>query len=155
MSNPPPPAGPSYNPYIDPAAGPMPMSVAEEKQWSILDYILSLFFGWVAALIFFLLAKDRGPFVRHHVANEWNFQLTQIIVTFVVGIVAFGGLIVSIAATRGSTDGAPPALGLFFLGYVLIIAIRVIGIVFGIIAAVKASRGELYTYPIAFRFVKL
>lgn len=155
MSNPPPPASPSYNLYADPAAGPVPMSMAEEKQWSILGYILSLFFGWIAALIFFLLAKDRGPFVRHHVANEWNFQLTQIVVTAVVAVVAVGGLIASIASMNGSTDGAPPALGLFFLGYVLIIAIRIIGVIFGIIAAVKASHGELYTYPIAFRFVKL
>jgi uncharacterized Tic20 family protein len=41
-----------------------------------------------------------------------------------------------------------------FLGYLVIIAVRIVGTIFSIIGAVKANRGEFYQYPIAIRFVK-
>ena len=74
------------NPYANPVSTAAPLSPAEEKQWSVLTHVLSIFFGVVAAGAFFFLFRDRGPFVRHHVTTEWNFQLTVTAIS-VVGFV--------------------------------------------------------------------
>ena len=39
------------------------------------------------------------------------------------------------------------------VGFLILAATWVLNIVFSIIAAVSASRGEFYTYPIAIKFV--
>ena len=33
------------------------------------------FLGFVAALVMYLVFRDRGPFVRHHSANALNIQI--------------------------------------------------------------------------------
>ena len=45
-------------------------------------------------------------------------------------------------------------LTIVLIGTLLVIAIPVLLIVFGIIATMKANAGEYYTYPIAIRFVQ-
>ena len=111
------------------------MTPADERLWSTLTHIGALVLsgggaGWLVALIAYLVLKDRGPFVRSHTATELNFQLT-LLIAYVAGLIL---LIVAI-------------------GFIVIIAARVVSIVFGIIAAVKANKGEYYQYPIAIKFV--
>jgi uncharacterized Tic20 family protein len=129
------------------------MSPAEEKQMSLLTHLLSIFFGFVPAIIFFVLYRDRGPFVRNHVVTEWNFQLTALIVQVVcVGIALVGSF--SSFASAAPDGGAPTGLIPFFIGYGLTWVIMIIRVIFGIIASVAANRGRFYRYPLAFRFVK-
>jgi len=142
------------NPYLNPSSSAPALSPYQEKQWSVLTHVLGIFFGVISALIFFLLYKDRGPFVRAHVVTEWNFQLTVTILSVIGFILAFASVIGSFFTVANSGGGAPPATGLFFIGYFLIVALRIMAIVFGIIAAVKANRGQFYRYPVAIRFVK-
>ena len=61
-----------------------PMQVQDEKTWAVLVHVLSLigsffFVGLLPALIIYFATKSRGPFVRHHAAQELNFQLTMIL----------------------------------------------------------------------------
>jgi len=124
---PPPPAG--YNGY---AAQP-PLSPQDEKLWSTLTHVLGIFFGWISALIIFLVFKDRGPFIKQHSTAELNFQITVVlayVAATVLAVVTFG--ILSI---------------LFF-------PIWVVQIVFGILAAVKSNQGQPYEYPLAIKFIK-
>jgi len=125
MSNaaPPPPA----NPYQTSTQ----LSPADEKLWSTLVHVGGIFFGFIPALIGYLVLKDRGPFVRAHTATALNFQLTMLIASVVSGI-----------------------LVLVIVGIVLLIAISIIVIVFSIIAAVKANQGQAYAYPMSIPFVK-
>lgn len=125
MSDAPPPPSSPYG--SSPAA---PLSPADEKLWATLIHVGGIFFGFVPALIGYLLLKDRGPFVRAHTATALNFQITMAI-----------GMAVSFV------------LMVVFIGYFTMAAISVILIVFSIIAALTANRGEGYTYPLSLRFV--
>lgn len=123
---PPPPVG--GNPYD--SSVPQPMSPADEKLWSILVHLGGIVFGFIAPLIGYLVLKDRGPFVREHTATALNFQLTMLI-GYVVGAITF----------------------ILIIGWFILLAVWVLTIVFGIIAAVAANQGRYYTYPIAIKFV--
>ncbi|WP_404429416.1 DUF4870 domain-containing protein [Microbacterium lacus] len=107
-----------------------PMSQPDEKMWSTLIHLGGLFFGFLAPLIGYLLFKDRGPFVRAHSATALNFQLT-LIIAYIVGAILF----------------------VFVIGIFIMLAAYVLNIVFCIIAAIKANRGEWYQYPLTIKFL--
>ncbi|RKR73083.1 DUF4870 domain-containing protein [Frondihabitans australicus] len=146
---------PQPNPYAQPSTQP-PLQPGEERQYSLLTHLLSIFFGFIPAVIFFVLYRDRGPFVRNHVVTEWNFQLTALIVQVLFGVVAvIGWATVFASGLSGASDHrVPPGIGLFFLGYVLIFATQIVRVIFGSVATVAANRGRFYRYPLAVRFVK-
>lgn len=106
------------------------MSPSDEKLWATLINLGGLFFGFLAPLVGYLVLKDRGPFVRSHSATALNFQLTLLIAYFV------GGL-----------------LSIVVIGFFIILAAYVLNIVFCIVAAVRANRGEWYRYPLSIPFV--
>jgi uncharacterized Tic20 family protein len=116
------------NPY---SAAPQPMSPADEKLWATLVHVGGIFFGFLPALLGFLIVGNRGPFVRGHTATALNFQLTMIIASVVGGV-----------------------LTLVFIGIFVIIAVSVLVIIFSIMAALAANRGEAYTYPLSITFVR-
>jgi len=99
--------------------------------WSILTHVGGILFHWVAPLIAYLVLKDRGPFVRWHTRQALNFQLT-LLIAYVVGIVLF----------------------IVFVGIFVVLAAAILNIVFGILAAMAANRGEFYRYPIAIEFIR-
>ena len=114
-----------------------PMRPEDEKLWSTLVHIGG-FFGFLPALIGYLILKNRGPFVRSHTAAALNFQISM-------AIYVFAGTIVSIPLML---------VGIGFLTIWLIpIAASELIFIFSIIAAVKANQGQFYTYPLAIRFV--
>ena len=123
---------PPYPP--PPYGGPQaiqPMGPADEKMWSTLIQLGGLFFGFLAPLIGYLVLKDRGPFVRAWSATALNFQLT-LLIAYVVGWI----------------------LTFVLIGIFILIAAYCLGIVFAIIAAVKANQGEWWQYPLTIRFVQ-
>ncbi|MFB7894336.1 DUF4870 domain-containing protein [Microbacterium sp. NPDC056044] len=107
------------------------MSPADEKLWATLVNVGGIFFSFFPALIGYLVLKDRGPFVRAHTATALNFQLT-LLIAYVVGGV----------------------LSIVFIGIFIVMAAYVLNIVFCIVAAVKANRGDWYTYPLSITFVR-
>ncbi|HWM33452.1 MAG TPA: DUF4870 domain-containing protein [Pseudolysinimonas sp.] len=128
---PPPPAAPAA-----PApAMQVPLSPESERTHAMFSHLISLlallvYLPWVPALIWYLIDKDRGPFVRAHTATELNFQITMVL-AMVAGVL----------------------LSVIGVGVLIVIAVPILQIVFGIIATVKANSGQWYTYPIAIRFV--
>jgi len=106
------------------------MSPADEKLWATLVHVGGIFFQFLPALIGYLVLKDRGPFVRAHTATALNFQLTLLIAYVVGGILSVVGI-----------------------GLLILLAAWVLNIVFSIIAAVKANRGEWYKYPLTIPFL--
>lgn len=108
-----------------------PLSPADEKLWSTLVHVGGLLFNFLPALIGYIVLKDRGPFVRQHTGTALNFQIT-LLIAYVVG---------SFTA-------------LFIIGFFIIIAAYILNIIFCIIAAVAANRGESYEYPLAIKFIK-
>jgi len=126
MSDLPPPPPPPQNPYEQSPQ----LSPNDEKLWATLVHIGGIFFGFIPALIGYLILKDKGPFVRAHTATALNFQITMTIALIVGSI-----------------------LTLVVIGLFIILAVYVLIIVFSIIAAVKANQGEPYTYPLSIKFV--
>jgi uncharacterized Tic20 family protein len=86
--------------------------------------------GFVAALVIYLVYRDKGPFVRQHAADAVNIQLNALLWFIVSGILVL--LLV----------------GLLFLAIVPIwaTALHVIG-------AIKAYNGEEHWSPLTIRFV--
>lgn len=118
-------------PPVDYAAAPAQLSPADEKLWATLTHVGGILFHWLAPLIAYLVLKDRGPFVRWHTRQALNFQLTLLIAYLVGGV-----------------------LCLVFIGIFVLLAVWVLNIVFGILAAMAANRGEYYRYPLSIELVK-
>ena len=110
---------------------PVPMNPSDEKLWAVLIHLGGIFFSFFPALIGFLVLKDRGPFVRVHTATALNFQLTLLIGYAVGGI-----------------------LSVVLIGIPILIAVGILALVLPIIAAVKAGKGEWFTYPLTIPFVR-
>lgn len=125
---PPPPGAPQYQ---QPYAAAQALSPSDEKLWSTLIHIGGIFFSFLPALIGYLVLKDRGPFVRAHTLTALNFQLTMLIASVVGSILTF-----------------------IIIGIFILIAVGIVVVVFSIIAAIKANKGELYTYPLSIQFIK-
>lgn len=104
---------------------------------------LSAFLGLMGGILIFLgplvvwlLKRDGDPFVREHAVEALNFNLTM----FGAGILA----VLVAMATLG--------IGLLVvlpLGLVLF----VVWVVFTLVAAVRASNGDRYRYPVSIRLV--
>ncbi len=97
----------------------------DPKTVAMLTHLAGIFFGFIPALIVYLL-KPNDPFVRHHAAQALNFEITLII-----------------AYT------AATVLIIVLIGLLLFPIVFVVSLVFHIAAAVAANRGEWYRYPIA------
>ena len=118
---------PPTNPYAAPA---QPLSPSDEKLWATLIHVGGILFGFLPALIGYLVLKDRGPFIRAHSATALNFQLT-LLIPYAVGTIT----------------------SLLLIGLLVLLAAGIASIVLGIVAAMAANRGEAYTYPLTIKFV--
>ncbi|MGT2426800.1 DUF4870 domain-containing protein [Amnibacterium kyonggiense] len=110
-----------------------PLSPSDERLWATLIHVGGIVIGFISPLLGYLLLKDRSAFVGANARNALDFQITVTIaavVAYVLALVSFGLL--------------------FFLP----LAVTVVDIVFCIIAAVAANRGEVYRYPLAIAFVR-
>ena len=124
MTTTPPP--PPTNPY----AVVTPLSPSDEKLWATLVHVGGILFGFLPALIGYVVLKDRGPFIREHTATALNFQIT---------------------ATIAAIASIP--LSFVIIGLFLLTAVAVLIVVFSILAAVAANNGQRYTYPLSIPFV--
>lgn len=136
MTTTPPPTPPNVPPQYFP---PQPLSPNDERLWSTLIHLGGIFFNFIPALVGYLALKDRGPFIRAHTAAALNFQLTVLIASFAAGIVA--------SILTATLVLAP-------IGFLLILAVGVYLVVFSIIAAIAANKGEFYKYPFTIEFVR-
>ena len=129
----------AQNPYAPQPSTPAPLSPQEERSWAIGVHLvtgaamaLSLgTLGFVAALVVYLMYKDRGPFVRHHAANALNVQLNALL-WLVIGIV----------------------LAIVLIGLAVIFLVPIVAVVLHVLGALAASRGEWTNPPLTIRFVR-
>jgi uncharacterized protein len=131
-------------PYVQPPSPPPPpppyppqaYAPQEDTAWSVVAHLcvpISAVIGLsfvLGPLIIMLTAGPQRPFTRANAVEALNFQLTMLI-----------GLLLSIP------------LVFVIVGIFTMIAIVVAGLVFSIIAAVAASRREVYRYPVTLRMV--
>ena len=117
-------------PPAAPYQNPSQLSPADEKLWATLIHIGGILFSFLPALIGYIVLKDRGPFIRAHTATALNFQITLAIAGFIGSILTIIGV-----------------------GFLILAAVWVLNIIFSILAAIAANKGEWYTYPLTIKFL--
>ena len=130
-------AGPPPAPEpSDPAPGPQGGQQSTEQEartWALLAHV-SGFLLFVGPLLVYLLKKDSHEFVEDQSREALNFQIT-------ITIFVFAAMVLSWIPLVGCLIWLV-TLGVFLADIVLII-----------LAAVKASEGVRYRYPIALRLI--
>ena len=113
-------------------------NLRDARRWAMLCHLAALFgllgnlIGFlIGPLVVWLLKKDDAPFIDEHGKEAVNFQITMFLALFL------GAL-----------------LTLVLVGIVILIAVVILMIVMPIVAAIKASNGEHYRYPLTIRFIK-
>lgn len=148
--------GTAWGPYAPPEPRQLPLypdaraatasaTASEERTWAMWSHLGPLLMGVAAMLVtagalsiftfvFPLIVMNtigsRSARVRAHAVESLNFQLSILI----YGIVSF-------------------VLIFVLVGFVLLPIVGVMWLVFTIIGAVRASRGEEYRYPLTIRMV--
>lgn len=92
----------------------------------------------VGPLIIWQIKKNEFPSVEEHGKASLNFQIT-VTIALLVGIVAF--FLLSFVC-----------IGVLFIPVMLVIG--VCGLIFAVIAGIKANNGEPYRYPWSLTLVK-
>ncbi|MBD0295060.1 MAG: DUF4870 domain-containing protein [Flavisolibacter sp.] len=103
----------------------------DERILGIFAHVLTLFAGFLAPLVIYLIKKDNSPFVRDHAKESLNFQLT-LLIGYIIGFI----------------------LMIVLIGFLVLMIIGLVHLVLVIVATVKASDNQLYRYPFAIRFVQ-
>jgi uncharacterized Tic20 family protein len=141
----PPPGGGRPTWQAPPAAHPSGLP-SDARTWALAAHLSAYLGAWVALaflgpLVVWLVKRDEHPFVDHHAKEALNFNLSFLI---------YGVIGAVIAVPLGILTLGIGLIPLVLAGLVLV----VIWLLFPILAAVKASNGEGYRYPLTIRFVR-
>jgi uncharacterized protein len=124
------PANPPPAPSSPGYTGPTPDKDAISM--GMLCHLLGIFTGFLGPLIIWLIKKDSSPWVDDQGKEALNFQIAALIVSLV----------------------CIPLIYVFCIGALLLLAVHVTRIVFGIIATIQANQGIAYRYPLTLRLIK-
>jgi uncharacterized Tic20 family protein len=110
----------------------------EEKTWATFTHLsgLALYIGIpfgnvFGPLILWLIKRNEMPFVEDQGKEAINFQISMSIYLIVAGIAVF-----------------------FIIGILALPVLFIVHIIFTIIAAVQANKGDAYRYPMTIRILK-
>jgi uncharacterized Tic20 family protein len=132
-----------------PAGGPLK---DDDKLWGVIAHVSGIFFWAVGPLIVFLVKKKESAFLENQSKEALNFQLTLLPAALVLGLLSScagcgGALIPGVFA--GVAGGIASAVG-GLLSLVLWIG----NIIFSVMGAMAANKGEWYKYPYSLRWIK-
>ncbi len=113
------------------AGGSAPSNSSDDTLWSVLAHLAIFVLGVIGPLIIWLIKKEESQFIEIEAKEALNFQISIFIYFLISGI-----------------------LTLVIIGLLGFIVFGIMAFVLPIIAAIKASNGEHYRYPLTFRFVK-
>lgn len=102
----------------------------DDRTMAALGHGLAIVAGFLAPLIIMLVKGDKSTFVKYHSVEALNFTIT-----LMIGYVVASVLIVVL------------------IGIILIPLIWIVSVVFHIMAAMAANRGEYYRYPFNIRLI--
>jgi uncharacterized protein len=115
----------NLNPAPVPASG-------SDKIWSMLSHLSALLgVGFILPLVVYLAMRHESEYVACNAREALNFHISVLIYTLCL-----------------------IPLTLILIGIPLLICVGLAALVLAIIAAVKASQGTCYRYPLTLRFVR-
>jgi uncharacterized Tic20 family protein len=108
------------------------------RQWAMICHLSALSgllgngIGFlVGPLLVWLIKREDHAFIDEQGKEAVNFQITMFIILFISAILCF-----------------------VLIGFLFLIIIAIIMIIFPIIAAIRANDGKHYRYPVSIRFIK-
>lgn len=107
------------------------MSESDARLWAMLAHLSGIVIAIIGPLIIMLVFGPRNAFVKNQSTEALNFQITLAI-----------GVVVSFILT------------FVIIGLILLPIVLIVGLIFMIIAGVKAYGGVEYRYPFNIRLVK-
>jgi uncharacterized Tic20 family protein len=113
------------------------MEEAQEKTWGMLCHLSALsgfiipFGNIIGPLICWLVKKDESEYVDKQGKESLNFQISVTIYALVAAV-----------------------LVLIVIGIILLIAIGIAVLILVIVASIKASNREEFSYPLTIRFIQ-
>lgn len=150
------------------ASGSTPGFEKSQSTWAMFCHLSTLvgyvipFGNYLGPFVVWLAKRREYPRVDDQGKEALNFQITLLL--YVLSLVAIGGVLTLIgigvgAGAAKSAGGVPPWLaGLGVTGILLFVflflALGVYSLVMTIVAAVRASGGENYRYPLTLRLIK-
>jgi len=102
----------------------------DDKNLVMLSHLLGIFFSFLGALIIWLIKKDQSKFIEQEAKEALNFQITMVIGYAIASVLVF-----------------------LLIGALMYPLLWVINVVFCIMGAVAASKGQSYRYPFAIRLI--
>ena len=117
----------------------------QQRKWAMfchlaglagLSPLLPVIGSVIAPLVIWQLKEDAFPFVAEQGRRAVNFQLSMLLYVTI-------GIIICFVSVVGA-----------FLVPVVFCVFSLVNVIFVLVAAVRANRGQHYSYPIAFRFFK-
>ncbi|REJ94022.1 MAG: DUF4870 domain-containing protein [Planctomycetota bacterium] len=87
--------------------------------------------GIIAPIVLWQMKKDEFPELEEHGKNVTNWLISSLIYAVVSGV-----------------------LTIVFVGFLLLLVLIVLGVVYPIIGGIKANNGETWKYPGAIAFLK-
>lgn len=128
--------------FYPPRTGPDAGLQADERTWAVGAHLASVA-GWIgipmghilAPLLVWLIKRDESEYARIQALESLNFQISMTIYAFAAGLLA--------ATIIGLVIAIP-----------VFIAIILGDVIFTIIGALAASRGESYRYPMTIRLLR-
>jgi uncharacterized Tic20 family protein len=103
----------------------------DDRNFAVLAHLLGILISFLGPLVVWLVKRESSEFVDDQGKEALNFQITVILAQIVAGILV-------------------PVLA---IGCVLLPVVLVANIIFCIVAAVAASQGRRYRYPVALRLI--
>jgi uncharacterized protein len=135
----------------------VPAPTQDEKTMAMLAHVLQIFTWWIGPLVIFIVKQD-SKFVRFHALQALLWQIA-LIVFWMLGMGVWIAVIFSTifsSAGKSAPNQAPPVALFAGIGliWVLLMAVYLSNILFGILFGVKAGRGEWASYPLIGRWAR-
>ena len=97
---------------------------------ALAGFVVPAFGHIFGPLIVWLIKRGDSPEIDAHGKEALNFQLSMLIYNIVAGV-----------------------LCLVLIGFALLAVLHILNVVFVILAALKASEGQMYRYPLTLRLI--
>src|SRR5579859_5132189 len=132
---------------LPPPVPPQPLSASDERTWamvahlSVLLNLITGFLGVVAALVIYIIFKDRSRYVAYQAMQSFVFQL-----------IFWAGAGVAIALIWGITGALTAALiGILCVPFSLVLTVALglmplVALIYGVYGALEANQGKPFSY---------
>lgn len=132
----------------------MSQQYRRDNTWAILSHLSVILpqWGWLCPLIVFLSHRDRDRFVSQNAAQALVWQLVEFGTVMVVSFVSVFAIMLTMfrsgAFERGPTFAPHTFFSVWAFTLIGYLAFHLYFVIVAVVAALAASRGEIYEYPI-------